>query len=47
VDIGIVISQMLELFFILGLGYLAARKKIVSSQFGNELSRLILNITLP
>lgn len=46
-DIGIVISQMLELFFILGLGYLAARKKIVSSQFGNELSRLILNITLP
>lgn len=46
-DIGIVINQMLELFFILGLGYLAARKKIVSSQFGNELSRLILNITLP
>jgi predicted permease len=47
VDIGIVINQMLELFFILGLGYLAARKKIVSSQFGNELSRLILNVTLP
>lgn len=46
-DIGIVINQMLELFFILGLGYLAARKKIVSSQFGNELSRLILNVTLP
>ncbi|WKY48067.1 AEC family transporter [Eubacteriaceae bacterium ES3] len=46
-DIGIVINQMLELFLMLGLGYLAARKKIVSNQFGNELSRLILNITLP
>lgn len=47
-DIQVVISQMLELFFlILALGYVAAKKKVVSPKFGSQLSNFILGITLP
>ena len=46
-DIQVVISQMLELFLILALGYVAAKKKVVSPKFGSQLSNFILGITLP
>lgn len=46
-DIRVVISQMLELFLILALGYIAAKKKVVSPHFGSQLSNFILSITLP
>lgn len=46
-DIRVVISQMLELFLILTLGYVAAKKKVVSPKFGTQLSNFILTITLP
>lgn len=46
-DIRVVISQMLELFLILTLGYVAAKKKVVSPKFGTQLSNFILSITLP
>jgi len=46
-DIKVVISQMLELFLILALGYIAAKKKVVSPHFGSQLSNFILSITLP
>nr|WP_320024620.1 AEC family transporter [uncultured Acetobacterium sp.] len=46
-DIIIVISQMLELFLILTLGYISAKGKIVSPKFGTQLSNFILSITLP
>ncbi|MEO1814165.1 MAG: AEC family transporter [Acetobacterium sp.] len=46
-DIKLVVSQMLELFLILALGYIAAKKKVVSPNFGSQLSNFILSITLP
>lgn len=46
-DINVVINQMLELFMILTLGYLATKKKVVSPKFGTQLSNFILSITLP
>jgi len=46
-DIIVVISQMLELFLILSLGYISVKTKIVDQKFGTQLSRFILNITLP
>lgn len=46
-DIMVVIRQMLELFLILALGYIAAQRKIVSLEFGTQLSKFILSITLP
>ncbi|KAF5082189.1 MULTISPECIES: AEC family transporter [Acetobacterium] len=46
-DIMVVISQMLELFLILAFGYIAAKKKVVSGNFGSQLSNFILSITLP
>ncbi len=46
-DIKVVISQMLTLFLILALGYLAAKRKVVSPNFGAQLSNFILSITLP
>jgi len=46
-DIIIVINKMLELFLILGLGYISVKTKITSQKFGTQLSRLILDITLP
>ncbi|PKM59928.1 MAG: transporter [Firmicutes bacterium HGW-Firmicutes-4] len=46
-DIKLVISQMVELFLILALGYIAAKKKVVGPKFGTQLSNFILSITLP
>lgn len=46
-DINVVISQMLELFLILTLGYISAKRKVVSPKFGTQLSNFILSITLP
>lgn len=46
-DIVVVISQMLELFMILALGYICVKTKIVNQKFGTQLSGFILNITLP
>ncbi len=46
-DIMVVIRQMLELFLILALGYIAAKRKIVSREFGTQLSKFILSVTLP
>jgi len=46
-DIRVVVSQMVELFLILTLGYIAAKKKVVSPKFGSQLSNFILSITLP
>ncbi|MBC3898482.1 AEC family transporter [Acetobacterium malicum] len=46
-DIKLVVNQMLELFLILALGYIAAKKKVVSPNFGSQLSNFILSITLP
>ena len=46
-DIIVVINQMLELFLILTLGYLASKGKVVSPKFGTQLSNFILSITLP
>jgi hypothetical protein len=46
-DIKVVVSQMLELFLILALGYIAAKKKVISPNFGSQLSNFILSITLP
>lgn len=43
----VVIRQMLELFLILTLGYISAKRKIVSQEFGTQLSKFILSITLP
>ncbi|WP_414732572.1 AEC family transporter [Acetobacterium carbinolicum] len=46
-NINVVINQMLELFIILTLGYISAKRKIVSPKFGAQLSNFILSITLP
>ena len=46
-DIKVVVNQMLELFLILTLGYISAKRKIVSPKFGTQLSNFILSITLP
>lgn len=46
-DIIVVISQMVELFLILALGYISAKGKVVSPKFGSQLSNFILSITLP
>ncbi|MGV8905956.1 MAG: AEC family transporter [Acetobacterium sp.] len=46
-DIIVVINKMLELFLILGLGYISVKTKITTQKFGTQLSRLILDITLP
>jgi len=46
-DIIVVINKMLELFLILGLGYISVKTKIATQKFGTQLSRLILDITLP
>jgi len=46
-DIIVVISQMLQLFLILALGYISTKTKVTSQKFGTQLSSFILNITLP
>lgn len=46
-DITVVINQMLGLFLILTLGFLASKGKIASSEFGTQLSNFILSVTLP
>lgn len=46
-DIVVVISQMLELFLILTLGYISAKTKVTSQKFGVQLSHFILSITIP
>lgn len=46
-DIIVIISQMLQLFLILALGYISTKTKVTSQKFGTQLSSFILNITLP
>ena len=46
-DITVVLSQMIQLFLVLGLGYIAAKTKVVNQNFGTQLSKFILSITIP
>ncbi|MDD4200833.1 MAG: AEC family transporter [Eubacteriales bacterium] len=43
----IVISEMLQLFLILALGYISAKTKVVNEKFGIQLSSFIILITMP
>jgi hypothetical protein len=38
---------MVQLFLVLGLGYLAAKREVANQNFGTQLSRFILSITIP
>lgn len=46
-DITVVISQMIQLFLILTLGYISAKTKVTNQKFGIQLSNFILSITIP
>jgi predicted permease len=46
-DINVVISQMLQLFLMLGIGYVSARTGVTNQKFGTQLSSFILSITIP
>lgn len=46
-DIGIVITQMVELFIMLGAGFVLVRTKVLQEDFIAGLNAFVLNITMP
>lgn len=46
-NVMVVISQMVQLFLILGIGYAAVKAKIINREFGTKLSNFVVEITLP
>lgn len=46
-DVTVVLFQMIQLFLVLGLGYLLFKIHILDEDFNKKLTRLLLNVTLP
>lgn len=46
-DIGILVTQMIELFIIMLLGYIVYKLKIVDDAFVKKFTKLVLDVTLP
>ena len=46
-DIGILVTQMIELFIIMLIGYIVYKLKIVDNDFVKKFTRLVLDVTLP
>ncbi len=46
-DIQILISQMIQLFLVIIIGYIIYKLKVVDDNFTNKFSRLILDVTMP
>ena len=46
-DIGILVTQMTELFIIMLIGYIVYKLKIVDNDFVKKFTRLVLDVTLP
>ncbi len=40
-------QEMVILFFIIGIGYIAKKSKLMTEEFDRSLSKLIVNIALP
>ena len=47
VDMAVVIEQLLVLFLVMGIGYVAMKGKAITENFASGLSDFVLNITLP
>lgn len=46
-DIIVVINQMFILLLLMGLGYLLVKIKFVDDVFNKQLSKLIINVSMP
>lgn len=46
-DVFVILHQMVQLFILLGLGYLLYKVKVIDSDFNKKLTRFVLDFTLP
>ncbi len=46
-EIEVILHQMIQLFIIMGLGYLLYKVKIIDEGFNKKLTRFVLDCTLP
>lgn len=46
-DIMIVVNQMIQLFMMMGIGFIIGKTKLFEEHFNNQLTQFVLNVTMP